>query len=130
MATARFKAVTSRTFNYLIELYLDKYFRKHSIYRNPKSMKLIIDERSVATELKYTLREYLNTNLNISTLFCEEDIQVEYHDSKNFLMLQFTDFVANTVYRSVQKKDNTAKDNIDLIKTNLCGGNYFRFPMN
>lgn len=123
----RLRMNSSRAFNYLIQLYLEKCFKKCSKYKNLNSIKFIIDERNVVTESKYTLKEYLNTQLNLITTFANEDIEVRYHDSKNFLLLQLTDFISNTFYRKIQKNIEDF-GNTEKLLAMTCKCNTFKFP--
>lgn len=127
-ATVKFRSNSSRTFNYLIKTFLSIHFKKKSKYRELNSINFIIDERNVATESKYTLQEYLNTELNLLEHFSEEDINVHYFDSKNYLMLQFADFISNTFYRYYQKNNKEAKENVDLLVKQTSTNKVFKFP--
>lgn len=130
--TERFRSKCSRAFNYLLKLYLLNCFKKKSIFKNKcQSLKLVVDERNVATCSKHTLGEYLNSELNLTTKFCKEDcdIAVEYSDSKRYLLLQLSDFIANTFYRRYQKNINESGHNIELLRSNMCNGNIFSFPL-
>ena len=109
-ATVKFRSNSSRVFNYLIKTFLNKHFKKNSKYKNVNQMHFVIDERNVATESKYTLQEYLNTELNLVETFSQEDIRVHYYDSKNYLLLQLADFISNTFYRYQQKMCKRRKE--------------------
>lgn len=125
--SAKFKSNSSRVFNYLIKQYLECYFKRFSKYKSLNSIKFIIDERNVVTESKYTLEEYLNTELNLMNDFSQTDIKVGYFDSKNYLLLQMADFISNTFYRKFQKNDNS--NNVELLLTSTCKGQIFKFPL-
>lgn len=127
-ATDALKANSSRAFNYLIKTYLNSHFRNCSKYKNVNSIKFIIDERNVATGSKYTLREYLNTELNLVDSFTKQDIDVHYYDSKKYLLLQMADFISNTFYRKIQK-NGADFGNVDLLLKQTCKGNTFKFPL-
>ncbi|MFR9241847.1 MAG: DUF3800 domain-containing protein [Clostridium baratii] len=127
-ATDGFKANSSRAFNYLIKTYLNSHFRNCSKYKEVNSVKFIIDERNVATGSKYTLKEYLNTELNLMEPFANEDIDVHYYDSKKYLLLQMADFISNTFYRKIQK-NNDDFGNVELLLKQTCKGNIFKFPL-
>lgn len=127
-ATESFRANSARAFNYLIKTYLSTHFKKYSQYKELNSIKFIIDERNVATGSKLTLKEYLNTELNLMEKFSNEDIEVDYFDSRKYLLLQMTDFIANTFYRKIQKNVNDF-GNIDLLKKQICSGKIFEFPI-
>lgn len=126
--TEAFKANSSRAFNYLIKTYLNSHFRHCSKYKNINSIKFIIDERNVATGSKYTLREYLNTELNLIETFTNQDIDVHYYDSKKYLLLQMADFISNTFYRKIQKNIDDF-GNVDLLLKQTCKGKTFKFPL-
>ena len=127
-ATEKFRSNSSRAFNFLIKIFLDKNFKKKSKFKKVNQMNFIIDERNVATESKFTLQEYLNTELNLLDIFSEEDIRVHYYDSKKYLLLQLTDFISNTFYRYQQKHDKAAKRNIDLLIKQTSTKKVFKFP--
>lgn len=126
-ATEKFKSNSSRAFNFLIKNYLCTYFKKYSRYKKLNSIKFIIDERNVATESKYTLKEYLNTELNLVEHLSKEDIDVHYFDSKKYLLLQMTDFISNTFYRKLQKNIDD-KGNVQILLDATCKKNIFKFP--
>ncbi|MCM1246231.1 MAG: DUF3800 domain-containing protein [Roseburia sp.] len=127
-ATAKFRSNSSRAFNYLIKLYLQNVFPQSKMFSGLDRLSFIIDERNVATESKYTLQEYLNTELNLTDHFCNEDILVHYYDSKKFLLLQMADFVSNSCYRKWQKKydDN---GNVKMLLEKTIEGKPFCFPL-
>lgn len=126
-ATAKFRSNSSRAFNYLIKLYLQNSFVKSQLFKDLDCLSFIIDERNVATESKYTLQEYLNTELNLTEHFCNEDIKVSYYDSKKFILLQMADFISNTCYRKWQKKYDDNGNTKMILKTTL-DGKQFKFP--
>ncbi len=125
----KFRENSARTFNYLIKNYLNKIFRKKSKFKYLNKFDFIIDERNVATESKATLKEYLNTEINLLQDFCENDIDVHYYDSKKYLMLQLADFISNTFYRYYQKENEEAKNNVNLLSEKLINNKIFMFPM-
>lgn len=125
----KFRSNSSRVFNYLIKTYLDSYFKKYSKYKNLNSLNFIIDERNVVTESTHTLKEYLNTELNILSNFSNTDITVSYNDSKNFLLLQMADFISNTLFRKYQKKDINAQNNEKILLDFTCKNDIFKFPL-
>lgn len=127
-ATEKFRSNSSRAFNYLIKMFLDKNFKKKSKFKEVNQMNFVIDERNVATESKFTLQEYLNTELNLMETFSEEDIRVHYYDSKKYLLLQLTDFISNTFYRYQQKHNKEAKENVDLLIKQTSTNKVFKFP--
>lgn len=126
--TERFRSNSSRAFNYLIKLYLQRAFTRSPLYKDLDKLSFIIDERNVASESKFTLQEYLNIELNLTEHFCNDDISVHYYDSKKFILLQMADFISNTCYRKWQKK-NEDNGNTDLILTATLKGKPFVFPV-
>lgn len=130
-ATEKFRSNSSRTFNYLIKCYLSKYFTRHSSFKDVNTMHFVIDERNVATNSRFTMQEYLNTELNLlEQPFSTEDITVEYTDSKNYLLLQLADFISNTYYRKYQKNSTQTSENEALLLKSLCNSRIFIYPCN
>lgn len=127
-ANDRLRSNSSRVFNYLIKIYLYKYFKKWSKYNKLNSIKFIIDERNVATQSTYTLKEYLNTELNLIESFSNQDIDVHYYDFKKYLLLQMADFISNTFYRKIQKNQQDYKNSSQLLKQ-TCKSEKFIFPL-
>lgn len=125
--TKKFRSNSSRAFNYLIKLYLQNIFVQSDMFKDLDRLSFIIDERNVATESKYTLQEYLNTELNLTDHFCNEEIEVHYYDSKKFILLQMADFISNTCFRKWQKKYNDS-GNISLLLKKTIKGKPFTFP--
>lgn len=128
-AESRLKQSSSRAFNFLIARYLSKYYRIHSKFSDASSIDLFVDERNVATGAKFTLEEYLNTEYNIEDPICDENISVQYLDSKNRNLIQLADFLANTFYRAYKKNDKDARSNVELLTPLLCNGKVFYFPL-
>lgn len=128
-AEGRLKQSSSRAFNFLIARYLSKYYRIHSNFSGANCIRLFVDERNVATGAKFTLEEYLNTEYNIEDPICEENISVQYLDSKNRNLIQLADFLANTFYRAYKKSDKDARLNVELLAPLLCNGKVFFFPL-
>lgn len=126
--TDKFRSNSSRAFNYLIKRYLQCAFIHSDMYKDLDKLSFIIDERNVASESKFTLQEYLNTELNLIDHFCNEEISVNYYDSKKFILLQMADFISNTCYRKWQKK-NEDNGNTDMILKRTLKGKPFMFPM-
>ena len=127
-ATVKFRSNSSRAFNYLIKIFLEKHFKKRSKFKKVNQVSFIIDERNVATESKYTLQEYLNTELNLMETFSEKDITVHYYDSKKYLLLQLADFISNTFYRYKQKNNTESKDNVEILLKQTSTNKMFKFP--
>lgn len=117
----------ARTFNYMIQVYMDSYFRNHSKYMNSGgTIEFIIDEQNVATGAKYELEEYLNQQLTICNPICDQ-FSVTYTDSKNEKLVQLADFVANTFYRNIEKKNQESKETVKMLSHILCNGDIFDF---
>lgn len=127
-ATSKFRSNSSRAFNYLIKMYMQKVFVNSELFKDLDKLTFIIDERNVATESKYTLQEYLNTELNLTEHYCNDDIEVHYYDSKKFILLQMADFISNTFYRKWQKHFKV-NGNIRLLLGQTVSGDAFRFPV-
>ena len=129
--STRFIENTARMFNYLVKLFLiQKFCTSSSLYEgSAASLHLVIDERNVATESRRTLEDYLNTELCVGTNLFAGDITVEYSDSKNFHLLQLSDFLTNTVFRHYVKHIAESKSNIEMLKDFVCGGKFFVFPV-
>lgn len=137
--TPQFKSVSARTFNYLVEAFLSKWFLKYSKF-SPQNqtangdsdiiveLSFVIDERNIATKASLTLEEYLNLQLQMDNPVFNSDIKVKYSDSKNYNLLQLADFSANTCYRKYQKNNKFADYNMKLLKKITCGNDNFYFP--
>lgn len=128
-ADSRLKQSSSRAFNFLIARYLSKYYRTYSKFSGASSIGLFVDERNVATGAKFTLEEYLNTEYNIEDPICDDNISVQYLDSKNRNLIQLADFLANTFFRAYKKNDKDARLNVELLTPLLCNGKVFYFPL-
>ena len=125
--TDKFIENHARTINYMIQIYFDSYFRKHSRFMNGVgNIKLILDEQNVATGARYDLEGYLNQQLTIHKPICSQ-FDVRYTDSKNEKLVQLSDFIANTFYRNIEKNNRESKENIKLMKDILCNGDIFDF---
>ncbi len=59
-----------------------------------------IDERNIRTEAKYTLEDYLNTELLFNNIL-DQNIKVEYYDSCNSILIQIADVFANIFYSNL-----------------------------
>ena len=87
-----------RTFNYLIQTYMDSCYRNHSKFMSGRGkIKFVIDEQNIATGAEYELEGYLNQQLTLIRPICNQ-FEVEYTDSKNEKVVQLADYVANTYY--------------------------------
>lgn len=83
----------------------------------------------MATKSKYTLQEYLNTELNLTQHFCDNDISVSYYDSKKFYLLQLADFISNTFYRRYQKNIKEADENVEVWLKQMANGKVYWYPL-
>lgn len=117
----------ARTFNYIVQVYYDNFFRNKSKYNNDtQDMHLIIDEQNISTDAKYTLDGYLNQHLNVMNPVCNA-FSVMYSDSKNHKLLQLVDFISNTFYRNIEKHDEISKQTVKILLNNVCGNRVFDF---
>lgn len=124
----RFHQSKARAFNYLLKLYFKKYARVSKNFENESKIHLIIDEQNIATQSKHTLREYLNTELCFGDSKFNNDFSVQYEDSKNYLLIQLADYIANTTYRSLMNNDTDADENLRILNPNVIGNKFFKFP--
>lgn len=125
--TDKFIENHARSFNYMIQTYMDSYFRKHSQFMYGRGkIEFIIDEQNVATGAKYDLGGYLNQQLTIKKPICDM-FDVTYTDSKNEKLVQLTDFIANTFYRNIEKKIRESRETVNLWRPMLCNGDIFDF---
>ena len=67
-------------------------------------IEFIVDEQNIATGADYELCGYLNQQLTLKNPICDL-FDVTYMDSKNEKLIQLSDFVANTFYRNIEKKN-------------------------
>lgn len=125
--TDKFIENHARTFNYMIQTYLDSYFRKHSKFMSGSGkIEFIIDEQNIATGAEYELCGYLNQQLTLHRPVCDM-FSVEYTDSKNEKLVQLADFLANTFYRNIEKKNQESRDAVKMWLNVLCNGDVFDF---
>ena len=89
-------------------------------------IKFIIDEQNVATGAKYDLNGYLNQQLTLKNPICDL-FDVSYTDSKNEKLVQLSDYIANTFYRNIEKRNMESRANVALWKPILCNGDIFDF---
>ncbi|WP_026490264.1 DUF3800 domain-containing protein [Butyrivibrio sp. XBB1001] len=117
----------ARTFNYMIQVFFDSCYRNHSKYmRGAGNIKILLDEQNVATGAKYDLEEYLNQQLTIRNPICDK-FTANYTDSKNEKLVQLADFIANTFYRNIEKKDRDSAETVKIWINSLCGDDVFDF---
>ena len=125
--TDRFIENHARTFNYLIQTYLDSCFRNHSKFmKGHGKIQLIIDEQNIATGADYELCGYLNQQLTLKNPICDL-FDDAYMDSKNEKLVQLADFVANTFYRNIEKNNQESKETVGMWIHTLCNGDVFDF---
>ena len=126
-SSERFIENHARSFNYMIQTYLDSCFRRHSRFMTAKGrMEFVIDEQNVATGAKYDLGGYLNQQLTLRNPICDR-FEVSYTDSKNEKLVQLADYLANTFYRNIEKRNEESRQNVFLWKPLLCNGDIFDF---
>ena len=120
----------ARTFNYILQLYLDNMFRHCSKYsKNTRDIRILIDEQNISTDAKYTLAGYLEQHFTVMNPLCRT-VDVKYTDSKNHPMIQLIDFISNTFYRNLEKHDRTSKETVKMLLPFICGGKIFDFSTN
>ena len=120
----------ARTFNYILQTYLDNLFRYNSKYANDtQTMHILLDEQNISTDAKYTLDGYLEQQLTVHNPLCSH-FEVKYANSKDHALLQFIDFVSNTFYRNLEKHIETSVDNVLMLLDHVCGKRLFDFSEN
>lgn len=125
--TDKFIENHARSFNYMIQTYLDSCFRNHSRFmQGYGKIEFIIDEQNIATGADYELCGYLNQQLTLKNPICDL-FEVSYMDSKNEKLVQLADFVANTFYRNIEKKNKESKETVSMWLHTLCNGDVFDF---
>lgn len=125
--TDKFIENHARSFNYMIQTYLDSYFRNHSKFmKGYGKIELIIDEQNIATGAEYELCGYLNQQLTLKNPICDL-FEVTYTDSKNEKLVQLSDFVANSFYRNIEKRNQESKETIGMWLNTLCNRDIFDF---
>ena len=85
-------------FNYILDKLL--YYKINNNFL-PKDKKYFIqlDQRSVATKLRYTLEDFLYKSLILDSDLIT-DMELYYRDSQNVHLIQVADFFANLLYSS------------------------------
>ena len=125
--TNKFTENHARSFNYMIQTYLDSCFRNHSKFmQGYGKIEFIIDEQNIATGAEYELCGYLNQQLTLKNPICDL-FDVTYMDSKNEKLIQLSDFVANTFYRNIEKKNQESRETVGMWLHTLCNGDVFDF---
>lgn len=91
----------ARTFNYLLKLFIINSIKNNFI--TDKILNFHIDERNIKTDAKFSLEDYLNTELNL-----EEDLHLEitteYYDSCDNKLIQIADVFSNIMYTRLNTK--------------------------
>lgn len=87
---------------------------------------LIIDEQNIATGAKYELCDYLNQQLTLHHPICYV-FEIHYIDSKNEKLVQLADFLANTFYRNIEKKNLESHETVKMWLHTLCNKDIFDF---
>ena len=132
-STTQLSLVKARCFNFLIQEYMGNYFRHHCKFFDRmtslcQNINFTIDERNVKTNAKHRLDGYLTEHLNAFDPICTDSINVAYTDSKNALLVQFADYIANTFYRNMKRIKESNK-NVKMLQENLCDNRVFVFPL-
>lgn len=115
----------ARTFNYLLKIFVINSVKNN--FLTDTILNFHIDERNVKTEAKFSLEDYLNTELNL-----EEDLHLnittEYYDSCNNKLIQIADVFSNIMFTRLNSKTKL----FDTELKNLKNQNYilpnFYFP--
>ncbi len=109
---SKFVENKARTFNYLINLFLENSY--HTNLVKDKELFLQIDERNVKTNSKYSLEDYLNQSLYLEKNLINK-AHVSYFDSSQnciiqiadvFSNIKYSDYASNGGYKNVLKKLN------------------------
>ena len=115
----------ARCFNYLLKTFMT-YYISHDIL--PKDTYAFhIDERNIRTDAKYTLEDYLNTELLYNGIMTE-NISVEYLDSCANEMIQIADVFANIYYSFLMT--GKYKNKLNSLKKGKIIKDPFIFPKN
>lgn len=98
---SKFIVNKARTFNYLLKLFLISSIKRK--YITDSEIFLHIDERNVKTDSKYSLEDYLNQELVLSSdLIC--NAKVNYYDSCQSKFIQIADVFSNIMYSNLLTK--------------------------
>ena len=125
--TEKFIENHARSFNYMIQTYLDNCFRAHSRFMTGSGIiEFVIDEQNIATGAKYELEGYLNQQLTLVNPLCNQ-FTVTYTDSKNEKIVQLADYIANTFYRNIEKKIKESRTTVNMWLPFICNGDIFDF---
>ncbi len=94
--TQKFFSNKARTFNYLLKLFFQHNLRNGAF--SDDEYFLQIDERNIKTQAKYTLVDYLNTELLLNDDLLSKPLNVCYFDSARNKFIQIADVFANIYY--------------------------------
>lgn len=94
----RFCYNIARSFNYLIEKTIHTLLKRKMLPIG--DYHICIDERNVRTESRYTLEDYLNTQLCLD-LGYDVNFKIQYFDSCDNSLIQLADVFSNIFYSSV-----------------------------
>lgn len=113
----------ARCFNYLLKTAFT-YFITHGIL--PKDTYAFhIDERNIRTDAKFTLEDYLNTELLFNGVMADT-IAVEYLDSCKNEMIQVADVFANIYYSYLMR--GNYQNNLESMRKQNMIREIFVFP--
>lgn len=92
--------------------YLCSYVLKKTIIQNNDEKKICFDNRTVRTESKHSLPDYLK----LKALEWETDnkVDVEFFESESHYGIQIADVIANTIYRKYKKNKNHFYNQINI----------------
>lgn len=107
-AKENFRRNKARSFNYLVKIALEYYITKG--YLPNDEYFFHIDERNIKTEAKFTLEDYLNTELLFNDIMTHS-VKIQYCDSCENKFIQLADVFANIYYSNLRNKqyDNKLK---------------------
>lgn len=118
-----FSSNKARCFNYLLKSAITYYI--HHKYLPKDEYYFHIDERNIRTEAKYTLEDYLNTELLFNNIL-DQNIKVEYYDSCNSILIQIADVFANIFYSNLLNGNYEGK--IKELNKKKIIKQIFKFP--
>lgn len=121
--SAAFCENKSRAFNFLLKSYFVWRFNN-----NPPQGEytLQIDERNVRTGAKYTLEDYLNTELRLQYNF-NATLTVRYFDSAQNKLIQLADVFSNIFYSSL--RTNALSEELKTLRQTGYINPMFTFPL-
>lgn len=115
----------ARCFNYLLKSAVAYYISNGILPVD--SYAFHIDERNIRTEAKYTLEDYLNTELLFNTVL-NDTVSVTYYDSCNNIIIQIADVFANIFYSNLMC--GSYKKKLNSIRQKNIIRKIFTFPVN